>query len=73
MKGGARLSRLAEITKTSVFPDLDEGPGWSIYLDDTRILEKVATKAEADLEGKAPDSMLLEYLPTFTPTLTQCR
>ena len=54
LRGGAGLSRLAEISRTSVFPDLDEGAGWSIYLDDTTILEKISAKAAADLEGRPP-------------------
>jgi hypothetical protein len=33
---------------------LDEGAGWSIYLDDTTILEKLSAQAVADLEGRPP-------------------
>ena len=54
LRGGAGLSRLAEISRTAVFPDLDEGAGWSIYLDDTTILEKLSAQAVADLEGRPP-------------------
>ena len=39
--GGAGLSDLAEISKDAVFPSLEDEPGWSIYLDDTTIIEKV--------------------------------
>ena len=52
LRGGAGLGALAEIQKGAVFPDLDEGPGWSIYLDDTTILEKVCTKMASEMVGK---------------------
>ena len=55
LNGGAGLSSLAEITKASSFPDLDEGPGWAIYLDDTTIIEKVQEKIAKELEGKEPE------------------
>ena len=50
--GGAGLSRLAEITKDSVFPDLEEAPVWTIYLDDTTIIEPVAKKVMEEIKGK---------------------
>ena len=53
LRGGAGLAALAEIQKGAVFPDLDEGPGWSIYLDDTTIVEKVSEKMAQELEGKS--------------------
>ena len=55
LNGGAGLSSLAEVTKTSVFPDLDDEPAWAIYLDDTTVLEKVKASAAKDLEGKEPE------------------
>ena len=55
LRGGAGLSRLAEISRTAIFPDLHEGVGWSIYLDDTTILEKVSAQAAKDVEGSPPE------------------
>ena len=54
LRGGAGLEALAEIQKSAIFPDLDEGPGWSIYLDDTTILEKVCSKMADEMAGKEP-------------------
>ena len=54
LRGGAGLPGLAEINRQAVFPDMDEGPAWSIYLDDTTILEKVSEAAAKELEGKVP-------------------
>ena len=54
LRGGAGLDPLAEIRRDAVFPDLEEVPGWTIYLDDTTIIEKVATAAAKGLEGRAP-------------------
>lgn len=53
--GGAGLSRWAEITKDSVFPDLEESPVWTIYLDDTTIIETVAKKVMEEISGKPPE------------------
>ena len=50
--GGAGLEQLAEIRRDSVFPDLEETPLWTIYLDDTTIIESVATTVQKSLEGK---------------------
>eukprot|EP00435_Cladocopium_sp_Y103_P047714 s1238_g14.t1 len=58
LRGGAGLSRLCEISRAAEFPDLDAGAAWSIYLDDTTIIQKVAAKAVADLSGKSPDEQL---------------
>eukprot|EP00435_Cladocopium_sp_Y103_P021915 s438_g5.t1 len=55
LRGGAGLSRLCEISRAAEFPILDDGTAWSIYLDDTTIIEKVAEKAVADLLGKSPE------------------
>ena len=52
LRGGAGLASLAEINRLSVFPDLDEGPAWSIYLDDTTIIEKVSAQVSKELQGK---------------------
>eukprot|EP00435_Cladocopium_sp_Y103_P040117 s199_g10.t2 len=54
--GGAGLSALAEISRTAVFPLLEEGcAAWSIYLDDTSILEVVSGKAAQELAGRSPE------------------
>ena len=53
--GGAGLAPLAEISKRAVFPEMDDQPAWSIYLDDTTIIEQVDKAVVAELEGKIPD------------------
>ena len=53
--GGAGLNPLAEISKTATFPDMDDQPAWSIYLDDTTIIEQVEKAVAAELEGKIPE------------------
>eukprot|EP00435_Cladocopium_sp_Y103_P043576 s1827_g12.t1 len=58
LRGGAGLSQLCEISRAAEFPILDDGAAWSIYLDDTTIIEKVAEKAVADLLGKSPEEQL---------------
>ena len=50
--GGAGLEQWAEIRRDSLFPDLEESPLWTIYLDDTTIIESVATTVQKTLEGK---------------------
>ena len=55
LRGGAGLSSLAEISRLAEFPDLSDGPGWSVYLDDTTILEKVCESMLEDLKGKTSD------------------
>jgi len=55
LRYGAGLLAKAEIRKDAVFPSLDEAPAWTIYLDDTTILEKVAREVARTLEGKAPE------------------
>ena len=54
-EGGAGLCELAEINRKTEFPSLDESAGWSIYLDDTTILEKVKERAVESLKGKLPE------------------
>ena len=54
LRGGASLSDLAEITKHSVFPEVEDGALWSIYLDDATLLEKMEEKKSADMAGKPP-------------------
>ena len=50
--GGAGLRPLAEIRRDAVFPDLEEVPGWTIYLDDTTIIEKVSVAVAKGMEGR---------------------
>ena len=52
MKMGAGLLERAEIRKDAIFPALEDTPAWTIYLDDTTIIEKVAKGVSAALEGK---------------------
>lgn len=49
--GGAGLKPLAEISKAAIFPDCEVAAGWSIYLDDTTVLEKVHMVVAEDLAG----------------------
>ena len=49
--GGAGLKPLAEISKAAIFPDCEVAAGWSIYLDDTTVLEKVQMVVAEDLAG----------------------
>ena len=54
--GGAGLLGSCEIRRDSLFPDLEvEGQLWSLYLDDTNLLEILEKKVAAELEGKAPE------------------
>ena len=52
MAGGAGLRPLADIIRDAVFPDLEEVPGWTIYLDDTTIIEKVSVAVAKGMEGR---------------------
>eukprot|EP00438_Fugacium_kawagutii_P014155 Skav213268 [mRNA] locus=scaffold2944:31681:35312:+ [translate_table: standard] len=54
LNGGAGLHELAEISRRSEFPELDDHAGWSVYLDDTTILEQVASNVAESLKGKPP-------------------
>ena len=51
MRMGAGLGK-AEIRKDAVFPSLVDVPAWTIYLDDTRVIEKVAKTVAKELQGK---------------------
>ena len=53
--GGAGLSALSDISRDSDFPSLEDEPGWSIYLDDTTVLEKVEAAVAEELEGMVPE------------------
>ena len=55
LSGGAGLLAKAEMSRNAVFPSLDDQAGWSIYLDDTTIFEKVEMGREKELEGKPPE------------------
>eukprot|EP00438_Fugacium_kawagutii_P035066 Skav236673 [mRNA] locus=scaffold338:400738:405778:- [translate_table: standard] len=52
---GAGLLEKAEVRRDAVFPDIDEGPIWQVYLDDTTIIEKIDRSVTAALEGKPPE------------------
>ena len=53
---GAGLEEAAEIRRDAVFPEMpDESMAWSVYLDDTTVLEKVSRTAYEHLRGKAPE------------------
>ena len=54
MNGGAGLDPFKEIRKDGIFPDLEDTPAWTIYLDDTTIIEKVADSVAQTLEGLVP-------------------
>eukprot|EP00435_Cladocopium_sp_Y103_P030320 s1304_g7.t1 len=51
LRMGAGLLAKAEIRKDAVFPSLEECPAWTIYLDDTTIIEKVAKGVSDQLMG----------------------
>ena len=53
LAGGAGLLGGCEIRRDSVFPDLEvEEKMWSLYLDDTNLMEVMETRVAKDLEGK---------------------
>ena len=52
MRMGAGLLGRAEIRKDAVFPSLEDVPAWTIYLDDTTIIEKVSKTIAQELQGK---------------------
>ena len=39
-EGGAGMNPFMEIRKDGIFPELEEVPAWTIYLDDTTLIEK---------------------------------
>lgn len=49
LDGSATLAQ-AEVKRGSVFPDLSEQAGWSIYLDDTTIVEEVSKAVAKSLK-----------------------
>ena len=57
LQGGAGLLPELEVRKDAVFPVLEvEGSAiWSLYLDDTNILELIDKKLEKSLEGKTSE------------------
>ena len=59
-QGGAGLLPEMEVRKDTVFPVLEvEGSAiWSLYLDDTNILELIDKKVAKSLEGKPSDEQL---------------
>eukprot|EP00438_Fugacium_kawagutii_P009582 Skav215540 [mRNA] locus=scaffold4176:51834:53695:- [translate_table: standard] len=53
LNGGAGLLGRCEIRRNAVFPDLADGDGlWSLYLDDTSLIEMMDKKVSEELEGK---------------------
>ena len=53
LSGGAGLLGRCEIRRDSLFPDLEvEDRLWSLYLDDTNLLEVLEEKVAKDMEGK---------------------
>ena len=52
--GGAGLSALAEISRHADFPPLEDEAGWSIYLDNTTVIEKVSAAVVEELRGLIP-------------------
>eukprot|EP00435_Cladocopium_sp_Y103_P054777 s1675_g18.t1 len=54
LKFGAGLVGKAEIRKDAVFPSLEESPAWTVYLDDTTFLEKIASGMAEQLQGMPP-------------------
>eukprot|EP00438_Fugacium_kawagutii_P004694 Skav217774 [mRNA] locus=scaffold1782:124:5579:+ [translate_table: standard] len=55
---GAGLMEKAEVRKDAVFPDIEEGPLWQIYLDDTTIIERIEKSVSEYLVGKPPEEQL---------------
>ena len=54
-EGGAGMNPFMEIRKDGIFPELEEVPAWTIYLDDTTLIEKVTRAAARSLEGRVPE------------------
>ena len=52
MRMGAGLLGKAEIRKDALFPSLEDVPAWTIYLDDTTVIEKVSKSIAQELQGK---------------------
>ena len=56
LQGGAGLLGSCEIRRDSTFLDLEvEENLWSLYLDDTSLIEMVEKRVTSDLEGKTPE------------------
>ena len=51
---GAGLPAKSEIRKDAVFPSLEDSPAWTVYLDDTTLIEKVGRAVAEKLEGLPP-------------------
>ena len=59
LSGGAGLLGRCEIRRDSLFPDLEvEDRLWSLYLDDTNLLEVLEEKVAKDMEGKTSASKI---------------
>ena len=59
LQGGAGLLGRCEIRRDTVFPDLaDEDRLWSLYLDDTNLIEIMERRVAKDLAGKPAEEQL---------------
>lgn len=54
LSGGAGLPKEMEIRKDAVFPrlDVEEGAAWSLYIDDTTLLEMMEASVAKEVKGK---------------------
>ena len=52
---GAGLLKGLEIKRGAEFPNWNGGAAWSLYLDDTSILEVLSERVAKELEGKSPE------------------
>lgn len=54
LAGGAGLPKEMEIRKDAVFPkiDVEEGAAWSLYIDDTTLLEMMEASVAKEVKGK---------------------
>ena len=56
IRGGAGLLGMCEVRRDAIFPDLEHHEGiWSLYLDDTNVMEVLDAKLAQELEGTPAD------------------
>eukprot|EP00435_Cladocopium_sp_Y103_P046347 s1615_g13.t1 len=73
LSGGAGLLAPCEIRRDAVFPDLElERSMWSLYLDDTTLVEMLDRRVAAELAGKESDEQQRLRLASNTGEY-QCR